>query len=91
MSPTPSSQTWPTWTSYLGEALCNEDHKVKVATECTAVPVHVVLSIDTDKTSEEDLLNTVTKAKEHLEQLGLLVTEYTSYPHTCSITGHYVL
>ncbi|KAK4791908.1 hypothetical protein SAY86_022343 [Trapa natans] len=52
---------------------------------------NVVLSIDTDKTSEEDLLNAVTKAKERLEQLGLLLAEYTSYPDTSSIPGHYVL
>lgn len=51
----------------------------------------MVLSIDTDKTSEEDLLNAVTKAKQHLEQLGLLLTEYTSHPETSSIPGHYVL
>ncbi|KAK4787960.1 hypothetical protein SAY86_019279 [Trapa natans] len=118
-----------------GEALCNGDHKVKVATEAVdlgdvklghyyelvvttfsglyryrvgdilmvtgfynSAPQfrfvqrqNVVLSIDTDKTSEEDLLNAVTKAKEHLEQLGLLLTEYTSYPDTSSIPGHYVL
>ncbi|KAK4791944.1 hypothetical protein SAY86_022379 [Trapa natans] len=52
---------------------------------------NVVLSIDVEKTSEEDLLHAVTKAKEHLEQLGLLLTEYTSYPDTSSIPGHYVL
>ncbi|OWM76270.1 indole-3-acetic acid-amido synthetase GH3.17-like [Punica granatum] len=52
---------------------------------------NVVLSIDTDKTSEEDLLNAVTKAKQHLEPLGLLLTEYTSYPDSSSIPGHYVL
>ncbi|KAK4792616.1 hypothetical protein SAY86_023051 [Trapa natans] len=52
---------------------------------------NVVLSIDMDKTSEEDLLNAVTKAKERLEQLGLLLAEYTSYPDTSSIPGHYVL
>ncbi|KAK4759031.1 hypothetical protein SAY87_020332 [Trapa incisa] len=52
---------------------------------------NVMLSIDTDKTSEEDLLKAVTKAKEHLEQLGLLLTEYTSYPDTSSFPGHYVI
>ncbi|KAF8390759.1 hypothetical protein HHK36_025286 [Tetracentron sinense] len=52
---------------------------------------NVVLSIDTDKTNEEDLLNAVTQAKLHLDPLGCLLTEYTSYPDTSSIPGHYVL
>uniref|UniRef100_A0A7N2L9U6 Indole-3-acetic acid-amido synthetase GH3.17-like n=1 Tax=Quercus lobata TaxID=97700 RepID=A0A7N2L9U6_QUELO len=52
---------------------------------------NVVLSIDTDKTNEEDLLNAVTQAKRLLEPLGFLVTEYTSYADTSSIPGHYVL
>ncbi|CDY09045.1 BnaC08g09990D [Brassica napus] len=51
---------------------------------------NVVLSIDTDKTSEEDLMKAVTQAKLiHLQ--GLLLTEYTSYADTSSIPGHYVL
>ncbi|KAK9117733.1 hypothetical protein Sjap_016680 [Stephania japonica] len=52
---------------------------------------NVVLSIDTDKTSEGDLLNAVTKAKLLIEPLGYLLTEYTSYADTSSIPGHYVL
>lgn len=52
---------------------------------------NVVLSIDTDKTNEEDLLNAVTKAKIVVESLGYLLTEYTSYADTSSIPGHYVL
>ncbi|KAL2519769.1 Indole-3-acetic acid-amido synthetase GH3.17 [Abeliophyllum distichum] len=52
---------------------------------------NVVLSIDTDKTSEEDLLNAVTEAKLVIEPLGFLMTEYTSYADTTSIPGHYVL
>ncbi|KAL1218727.1 Indole-3-acetic acid-amido synthetase GH3.17 [Cardamine amara subsp. amara] len=54
---------------------------------------NVVLSIDTDKTNEEDLLNAVTQAKlNHLQQpSSLLLTEYTSYADTSSIPGHYVL
>ncbi|KAF8400092.1 hypothetical protein HHK36_015967 [Tetracentron sinense] len=52
---------------------------------------NVVLSVDTDKTSEEDLLRAVTQAKLLLEPLGCLLTEYTSYADTCSIPGHYVL
>ncbi|CAN6551064.1 unnamed protein product [Malus baccata var. baccata] len=52
---------------------------------------NVVLSIDTDKTNEEDLLNAVTQAKLLLEPLGFLLIEYTSYADTSSIPGHYVL
>ncbi|XP_071723046.1 indole-3-acetic acid-amido synthetase GH3.17-like [Rutidosis leptorrhynchoides] len=52
---------------------------------------NVVLSIDTDKTNEEDLLNAVTQAKSLIEPLGFLLTEYTSYADTSSIPGHYVL
>ncbi|KAK9934233.1 hypothetical protein M0R45_021385 [Rubus argutus] len=52
---------------------------------------NVVLSVDTDKTNEEDLLNAVTQAKLLLEPLGFLLIEYTSYADTSSIPGHYVL
>ncbi|XP_022748915.1 indole-3-acetic acid-amido synthetase GH3.17-like [Durio zibethinus] len=52
---------------------------------------NVVLSIDTDKTNEEDLLKAVTKAKHLVELLGFLLIEYTSYADTSSIPGHYVL
>lgn len=52
---------------------------------------NVVLSIDTDKTNEEDLLNAVTEAKLLLEPLGFLLLEYTSFADTSSIPGHYVL
>ncbi|XP_043706982.1 indole-3-acetic acid-amido synthetase GH3.17-like isoform X2 [Telopea speciosissima] len=52
---------------------------------------NVVLSIDTDKTNEEDLLRAVTEAKQLLDPLGFLLTEYTSYADTSSIPGHYVL
>lgn len=52
---------------------------------------NVVLSIDTDKTSEADLLKAVTEAKKLLEPLGFLLTEYTSYPDASSLPGHYVL
>uniref|UniRef100_A0A7N0RAB4 Indole-3-acetic acid-amido synthetase GH3.17-like n=1 Tax=Kalanchoe fedtschenkoi TaxID=63787 RepID=A0A7N0RAB4_KALFE len=52
---------------------------------------NVALSIDTDKTSEDDLLNAVTQAKLVIEPLGLLLTEYTSYADTCTIPGHYAL
>ncbi|KAK8627262.1 hypothetical protein V6N13_134879 [Hibiscus sabdariffa] len=52
---------------------------------------NVVLSIDTDKTNEEDLLKAVTKAKVIVESLGFLLIEYTSYADTSSIPGHYVI
>ncbi|KAG9447292.1 hypothetical protein H6P81_013420 [Aristolochia fimbriata] len=52
---------------------------------------NVVLSIDTDKTNEEDLLRAVTNAKLLLEEFDCLLTEYTSYADTSSIPGHYVL
>ncbi|XVE50214.1 hypothetical protein DITRI_Ditri01bG0143900 [Diplodiscus trichospermus] len=45
---------------------------------------NVVLSIDTDKTSEADLLNAITNAKPLL-QLGFILTTYSSYTDT-SIT-----
>lgn len=48
---------------------------------------NVVLSIDTDKTSEEDLMKAVAQAKPS----SFLLTEYTSYADTSSIPGHYVL
>ncbi|KAI3989535.1 hypothetical protein MKX01_035297 [Papaver californicum] len=50
---------------------------------------NVVLSIDNDKTSEEDLHNSVTAAKKLLE--SALLVEYTSYADTSSVPGHYVL
>lgn len=52
---------------------------------------NVVLSIDTDKTNEEDLLQAVMRAKRLLDSLDCLLTEYTSYADTSSIPGHYVL
>ncbi|KAI4381319.1 hypothetical protein MLD38_007400 [Melastoma candidum] len=52
---------------------------------------NVVLSIDTDKTSEDDLLKAVMDAKRLLEPLGYILTEYTSYADTSSVPGHYVL
>ena len=51
---------------------------------------NVVLSIDTDNTSEECLMKAVTQAKlNHLQ--GLLLTEYMSYADTSSVPAHYVL
>ncbi|GJN25474.1 hypothetical protein PR202_gb13304 [Eleusine coracana subsp. coracana] len=54
---------------------------------------NVVLSVDTDKTSEDDLLRAVTAAKRLLVPLGggAILSEYTAYADTASIPGHYVL
>jgi auxin responsive GH3 gene family len=54
---------------------------------------NVVLSVDTDKTSEDDLLRAVIAAKRLLLPLGgtTILSEYTAYADTASIPGHYVL
>ncbi|KAM3392019.1 hypothetical protein ACQJBY_013258 [Aegilops geniculata] len=52
---------------------------------------NVILSIDTDKTNEEDLHNSVTRAKKILEDRNHILLEYTSYPDTSTVPGHYVL
>ncbi|CAN6470535.1 unnamed protein product [Victoria cruziana] len=52
---------------------------------------NVVLSIDTDKTNEEDLMSAVARAKQLLEPLECMLTEYTSYADTSTIPGRYVL
>uniref|UniRef100_A0A0E0MFY5 Indole-3-acetic acid-amido synthetase GH3.17 n=1 Tax=Oryza punctata TaxID=4537 RepID=A0A0E0MFY5_ORYPU len=52
---------------------------------------NVVLSVDTDKTSEDDLLRAVTAAKPLLDPLACVLAEYTAYADTSSIPGHYVL
>ncbi|KAK6940961.1 GH3 family [Dillenia turbinata] len=52
---------------------------------------NVVLSIDSDKTSEEDLHKSVTVAKKLLEPYDALLAEYTGYADTSSLPGHYVL
>ncbi|KAI4301386.1 hypothetical protein L6164_034669 [Bauhinia variegata] len=52
---------------------------------------NVVLSIDTDKTNEEDLHKGVAMAKKLLEPHDAILVEYTSYPDTSSVPGHYVL
>ncbi|KAL3500623.1 hypothetical protein ACH5RR_039716 [Cinchona calisaya] len=53
--------------------------------------LNVVLSIAADKTTEEDLIKAVTKAKYIIEPLGYLLTDYSSYADMSSIPGHYVL
>ncbi|KAJ7972940.1 Indole-3-acetic acid-amido synthetase GH3.3 [Quillaja saponaria] len=52
---------------------------------------NVVLSIDSDKTNEEDLHRSITMAKKLLEPYDALLVEYTSYADTSSMPGHYVL
>ncbi|KAG2274034.1 hypothetical protein Bca52824_056589 [Brassica carinata] len=51
----------------------------------------VVLSIDMDKTYEEDLLNAVTDAKLLLEPHDLVLIDFTSRVDFSSYPGHYVL
>ncbi|XP_010453405.1 PREDICTED: indole-3-acetic acid-amido synthetase GH3.17-like isoform X2 [Camelina sativa] len=51
----------------------------------------VVLSIDMDKTSEEDLLKAVTNAKLLLEPHDLMLMDFTSRVDSTSFPGHYVL
>ncbi|KAJ8898806.1 hypothetical protein K2173_007231 [Erythroxylum novogranatense] len=52
---------------------------------------NVVLSIDNDKTNEEDLHKSITTAKKLLEPYNALLVEYTSHADTSSLPGHYVL
>uniref|UniRef100_A0A0E0AP42 Uncharacterized protein n=1 Tax=Oryza glumipatula TaxID=40148 RepID=A0A0E0AP42_9ORYZ len=52
---------------------------------------NVILSIDSDKTNEEDLHNSVTTAKKILENQNYLLLEYTSYTDISTVPGHYVL
>ena len=51
----------------------------------------MILSVDSDKTNEEDLHNSVTRAKEILENRNYLLLEYTSCTDTSTVPGHYVL
>ncbi|KAG8479461.1 hypothetical protein CXB51_029747 [Gossypium anomalum] len=52
---------------------------------------NVVLSIDAEKTTEEDLSKAITNAKLILEPFGIMLTAYSSYSDTSSIPGRYVL
>ncbi|KAL6657382.1 hypothetical protein ACP70R_005162 [Stipagrostis hirtigluma subsp. patula] len=52
---------------------------------------NVILSIDSDKTNEEDLHNSVTGAKKILKKRNYLLLEYTSCTDTSTVPGHYVL
>ncbi|CAN7034682.1 hypothetical protein IGI04_032129 [Brassica rapa subsp. trilocularis] len=52
---------------------------------------NMVLSIDMDKTNEEDLFNAVTRAKIIINSSGLMLTDFTSYADVSTIPGHYVI
>lgn len=54
---------------------------------------NVVLSIDLDKTNEEDLHRSITLAKKKLLESdnNEYLAEYTSYADTSSVPGHYVI
>lgn len=52
---------------------------------------NVILSIDSDKTNEEDLHKSIMEAKRLLEPYNALLVEYTSCTDTSSVPGHYVI
>ncbi|KAJ7950352.1 Indole-3-acetic acid-amido synthetase GH3.3 [Quillaja saponaria] len=52
---------------------------------------NVVLSIDVDKTDEDELQKAVKYASQNLLQFDATLTEYTSYADVSNIPGHYVL
>ncbi|KAF8109408.1 hypothetical protein N665_0096s0021 [Sinapis alba] len=52
---------------------------------------NVVLSIDSDKTNEEDLFKAVSQAKLVLDSSDLILVDFTSYADTSTFPGHYVL
>ncbi|KAJ7950354.1 Indole-3-acetic acid-amido synthetase GH3.3 [Quillaja saponaria] len=52
---------------------------------------NVVLSIDVDKTDEDELQKAVKNASQNLLQFDATLTDYTSYADISSIPGHYVL
>ncbi|KAL2945420.1 putative indole-3-acetic acid-amido synthetase GH3.9 [Bienertia sinuspersici] len=52
---------------------------------------NVALSLDNDKTSEDDLHKSVTIAKKLLEPHNAMLLEYTSFADPSTVPGHYVL
>ncbi|KAL1207056.1 4-substituted benzoates-glutamate ligase GH3.12 [Cardamine amara subsp. amara] len=52
---------------------------------------NVVLSIDADKTNEEDLFKAVRQASRVLESSGLTLSDFSSYADTSAFPGHYVV
>uniref|UniRef100_A0A1J3IDJ2 4-substituted benzoates-glutamate ligase GH3.12 n=1 Tax=Noccaea caerulescens TaxID=107243 RepID=A0A1J3IDJ2_NOCCA len=52
---------------------------------------NVVLSIDSDKTNEEDLFKAVSQAKLVLDSSDVILVDFTSYADTSTFPGHYVI
>ncbi|KAL0004331.1 hypothetical protein SO802_011892 [Lithocarpus litseifolius] len=52
---------------------------------------NVILSIDDDKTNEEDLQKSINVTKKLLEPCSALLVDYTSYADASTMPGHYVL
>ncbi|KAG2334183.1 hypothetical protein Bca52824_005363 [Brassica carinata] len=52
---------------------------------------NVVLSIDNDKTNEEDLFKAVSQVKLVLESSDVILVDFTSYADTSTFPGHYVI
>ncbi|KAG7655278.1 GH3 family [Arabidopsis suecica] len=52
---------------------------------------NVVLSIDLDKTNEDDLFKAVNNAKLTLDSSHLMLIDFTSYADISTIPGHYVV
>ncbi|KAL0709447.1 hypothetical protein Bca4012_016425 [Brassica carinata] len=52
---------------------------------------NVVLSIDNDKTNEEDLFKAVSEVKLVLESSDVILVDFTSYADTSTFPGHYVI
>ncbi|KAJ0260876.1 4-substituted benzoates-glutamate ligase 2 [Hirschfeldia incana] len=52
---------------------------------------NVVLSIDSDKTNEEDLFKAVSQVKLVLESYDVILVDFTSYADTSTFPGHYVI
>lgn len=51
----------------------------------------MVLSIDMDKTNEEDLFNAVNRAKLILDSSYIMLIDFTSYADISIIPGHYMV
>ncbi|XP_010480613.1 PREDICTED: 4-substituted benzoates-glutamate ligase GH3.12 [Camelina sativa] len=52
---------------------------------------NVVLSIDLDKTNEDDLFKAVNRAKLALDSSDLMLVDFTSYADNSTVPGHYVV
>ncbi|KAK1363758.1 putative indole-3-acetic acid-amido synthetase GH3.1 [Heracleum sosnowskyi] len=52
---------------------------------------NVLLSIDADKTNEEELQNAIDNASVLLREFNTSIVEYTSFSDTKTIPGHYVI